>query len=94
MACACEDGYYKDGNACSSCNSITNEDDPLLQFTDPLHLEGVCDCVDNAEWDEDSHTCLCSDGFYTLDTICADCTAITLDDDPLIETVSPNHANG
>ena len=89
--CICADGYYSNENACSECSAISANDDPLIQTTSAEHRDGMCDCVDNAEWNSETMMCACVDGYYADGNACADCSA---GGDPLIEMNNPQHMDG
>ena len=56
MMCGCSNGYYADGNICEDCSA---GGDLLIDSENPEHMNGMCDCVDNAQWDAESLTCGC-----------------------------------
>lgn len=89
--CICADGLYTDGNSCSECSAIPANDDPLIEKTTPSHIDGICDCVNDAEWDSEAMVCVCLDGYYANNNACDNCNA---GGDPLIEMNNPEHLDG
>ena len=55
-------------------------------------MGGICDCVDNAQWDETNVACGCLEGFYVNENSCLECPGIN--EDPLIQTETAAHIGG